>query len=62
MGTSSGAYELNRECAPERVPIIYFRDKSRVQMFYFDSTTTVPFQCVSLVFVSKAYVDRLSFG
>ena len=22
--------------APERVPIIYFRDKSRVQLFYFD--------------------------
>jgi len=33
----------------------------RVQMFYFDSNTTIPLQCVALV-VWKAYVDRLSFG
>jgi len=30
-------------------------------MFYFDSNTTVPLQCVALV-VWKAYVDMMSFG
>ena len=51
MGTSSGAYELNHECthAPERVPIFYYQVKTRVQMFYFDSYTTVPLKCVALV-------------
>jgi len=29
--------------------------------FYFDSNTTVPLQCVALVFW-KAYVDRISSG
>ena len=33
----------------------------QVQMFDFDSNTTVPLKCVPLV-VWKAYVDRLSFG
>ena len=33
MGTSSGAYELNHERETERVPILDFRDKTRVQMF-----------------------------
>ena len=47
--------------APERVPIFYYRVKTRVQMFYFDSNTTVSLQCVALV-VWKAYVDRMSFG
>ena len=61
MGTSYGAYELNHECAPERVPIIYFRDKTRVQMFYFDSSMTVPLQCAALVFW-KANVDRITSG
>ena len=61
MGTSSGAYELNHECALARVPIIYFRDKTQVQMFYFHSNTTVPLQCAALVFLD-AYVDRMSFG
>ena len=49
MGTSLGAYELNHECAPERVPIFYYRDKTQVQMFYFDSNTTIPLQCAALV-------------
>jgi len=42
MGTSSGAYELNHECAPERVTLFYYRDKTWVQMFYFNSYTTIP--------------------
>ena len=34
--------------APERVPIIYYRDKTRVQMFYFDSNDrTSPMCCIS---------------
>jgi len=53
MGTSSDAYEFNHECAPERVPIFYYRDKTRVQMFYFDSNTTVYLQCTPLVFLGK---------
>ena len=61
MGTSSGAYELNHECAPERVPMFHYRDKTRVHMFYFDSNTTVPLQCATLVFL-KACVDRMSVG
>ena len=48
-------------CGLDRVPILYYRDKTRVQMFYFDSNTTVPLQCAALVFW-KAYVDRMSFG
>ena len=36
--------------APERVPIIYFRDKTRVQTFYFDSNTTVRLQGAALLF------------
>ena len=40
------------------IPIIYFCDKTRVQMFYFDSNTTVPLQCAALVFW-KVYVDRI---
>ena len=43
----------------ERVPIFYFHDKTRVQMFYFDFNTTVPLQCAVLAFW-KAYVDRMS--
>ena len=50
MSTSSGAYELY---APERVPIFYYRDKTRIQMFYFDSNTTVPLQCAALFFGGK---------
>ena len=54
MGTSSVAYELNHDCtslhAPECVPIFYYHDKRRVQMFYFDSNTTVPLQCAAPVF------------
>ena len=61
MGTSSGAYELNHECASmsdlitrtKRVPIFYYHDKPRVQMFYFDSNTIVPFQSAALVFFGK---------
>jgi len=41
--------------------MFYYRVNARIQMFYFDSNTTVPLQCVALV-VWKAYVDRLSFG
>jgi len=36
--------------APERVPIVYYRDKTRVQVFYFDFNTTVPLQCATLGF------------
>jgi len=36
-------------------------NNTRVQIFYFDSNTTVPLQCVALVFW-KAYVERMSFG
>jgi len=53
MGTSSGAYELNHECASEREPIFYYGDKTRVQMFYFDYNTTVPLQCITLVFLES---------
>ena len=31
-------------------------------MFDFDSKTTVPLQCDALVFLNKAFVDRMSFG
>ena len=62
--TSSGAYELNHELqTPERVPIFHYREKTRIQIFYFDSDTTVPLQCAALVCVFwKAHVDRMSFG
>ena len=33
--------------APERVPTLYYRDKTWVQMFNFDSNTTVPIQCAA---------------
>ena len=39
-----------------------YRDKTRVHMFDFDSKTTVPLQCDALVFLNKAFVDRMSFG
>ena len=39
--------------APERAPIIYYRDKTQVQMFYFASDTTVPLQYVALVFLES---------
>ena len=51
MGTSSGAYELKH--APERVPICYYRDKTRVHISYFDSNTTVHLQCAVLAFFGK---------
>ena len=41
------------EPEPERVPIIDFRDKTKVQMFYFDSNTTAPLQCDALVFLES---------
>ena len=53
MGTGSGAYE------PERVPIFYYRDKTRVQLFYVDSNTTVLLQCVALVFLGKRMTHRI---
>ena len=37
----------------ERVPICYYRDKPRVQMFYFDSNTTVPLKYDALVFLES---------
>ena len=46
---------------PERVPMFYYRVKTRVHMFYFEYNTTVPLQCVALV-VWKVYVGRMSFG
>ena len=45
--------------APERVPIIYFRDKTRLQMFYFDFNTTVSLKCAALAFLESVYVDNL---
>ena len=46
-----GAYELNHECASIRTSTrVLLRDKTRVHMFYFDSNTNVPLQCVALVF------------
>jgi len=56
MCTSSGAYESNHECArteSERIPIIDFRDKTKVQMFYFDSNTTASRQYDALVFLES---------
>jgi len=50
MVTSSDAFELIHECA-RRVTIIYLRDITRVQLFYFDSNT-----------IWKAYVDMTLFG
>ena len=51
MGTISGVYD--------RVPVFYYRNKTRVQMFYFDSNTAVPLQCVALVFLKIfRLVDR----
>jgi len=50
MGTRSGAYELNHECTSERVPMVYYRVNTRVQMFYFDSKTCVPLKCPELAF------------
>ena len=41
-----------------RVRLIYFRYKSRVQMFYFDSNTTVPLH----LYFWKAYVVGMSSG
>jgi len=36
-------------------------NNTRIQIFYFDTNTSVPLQCVVPV-VWKAYVDRMSFG
>ena len=47
--------------APERVSMVYYRVKPRVQMFYFDSNTFVPLKCDALA-LCKANVDRMSFG
>ena len=55
------AYSRFDSYAPELVTMFYYRDKTRVQMFSFDSNTTVPLQCDAQVFC-KAYVDRMSFG
>jgi len=52
MGTSSGAYELNHECTRTSTHTL-FRDKTRLDMFYFDSNTTVPVQCAALVFLES---------
>ena len=57
-------YELNHEGATRKSTYILFCDKTRVQMFYFDSKTTrpnVPFLWAALVF-QKAYIDRKLFG
>ena len=35
MGTRSGAHSWFNSYAPELVPIFHYRDKTRVQMFYF---------------------------
>ena len=60
MGTSSGAYELNHECASLQAPeLVYYRVKPRVQMFYFDSYTFVPLKCDALVFCKALTGCRL---
>ena len=41
--------------------MVYYRVKSRVQMFYFDFNTSVPLNCDALFF-GKTYVDMMSFG
>jgi len=53
MGTSSGAEELNHECVRTSVPIIYFRNKTWIQMFYFDSNMTLPLKCAALGFLDS---------
>jgi len=53
MGTSLDAYELNHECASTSDLITPTRTSTRVQMFYLDSNTTVPLQCVALVFLDS---------
>jgi len=70
MNTSSGAYELNHECASTSGLItrtrtstqwFYHRVNTRVHMFYVDSNTFVPLKCPELA-LWKADVDRMTFG
>ena len=42
--------------APEFVPMFYYRNKTRVEKFYFDSNTTVPLECVVLVTINGSAV------
>ena len=35
------------------IPIFYYREKTREQMFYFDSNTTITLQCAALVFLES---------
>jgi len=46
MGTSSGVYELNHDCASQN-------EYPWLQIFYFDSNTFVPLKCDALVFFVK---------
>ena len=55
MGTSSGTYELNHNYSK------FIHALKHGYIFFFNSNTTVPRQCVALVFL-KAYVDRMSSG
>ena len=61
MDTSLSEYKLNHECASTidliTHTIIHFRNKIRVQMFYFDSNMTVPLLCAALFW--KVYVDKM---
>ena len=41
--------------------MFYYRVKTQVQMFYFDSNTFVPLKCPELAFW-KADVHRMTFG
>ena len=46
-------YEVGCVWIKSRVPIIYFRNKTRVYMFYSDSNTTVPPRCAALLFFNR---------
>ena len=54
-GYEFGCVWIESQHASERVPIIYYRDKTRVNMFYFDSNTTVPLHCAALVFLESVF-------
>ena len=59
MGTSSGAYELNHQCAsipaPERVPMVYYLVNTWVHMFYYNSNTYVPMNARMWTYFSGSF-------
>ena len=48
-----GLRSLNREDSAKYTITITYRDKTRVQMFSFDSNTTVPLQYDALAFLES---------